>query len=337
MKAWELQPGGNGLDGLELVNRDDPEPGAGQVLVKIHATSINARDQSILAGQYRMGPITEPVIPLSDGAGEVIAVGENTTRFTKGDRVAGTFVQGWIDGAYRQEYRGRVLGVPMDGVLTEKMVLDENGLVHIPAHLSYEEAATLPCAGVTAWNALYRATPLIAGQWVLLIGTGGVSVFGLIFAKAAGARVIILSSSDEKLERARRLGADETLNYKSTPDWVEAVRGMTGGGGVHHVVEVGGGTLPQSIASVALGGQIHQIGFVAGREVPFNAPAFVGNFATLNSVLVGSKASFEDMNAAMVVNGLKPVVDRVFDFDDAHAAFEYQKSAAMFGKVVIKT
>lgn len=334
MKAWEVQPGASGLDDLKLVTRDDPAPGPGQVLVRVRATSINARDQAIMAGRYRMGALTRPTIMLSDGAGEVISVGDGVSQFAVGDRVAGTFVQGWVDGAYRPEYRGRAMGVPLDGTLTEMMVLDENGLVPIPDYLSFEEAATLPCAAVTAWNALFRSEPLIAGQWVLLIGTGGVSIFALQLAKAAGARVVILSSSDEKLERARGLGADETINYLTTPEWTDAVR-TASGSGVHHVVEVGGGTLPQSIASLALGGQVHQIGFVAGREVPFNAPAFVGNFATLNSVLVGSRASFEDMNAAMECSNIKPVVDKSFAFDEAHAAFEYQKSPSLFGKVVI--
>lgn len=187
---------------------------------------------------------------------------------------------------------------------------------------------------MTAWNALYRSQPLIAGQWVLLIGTGGVSIFALQLAKSAGARVIILSSSDAKLDRARGLGADAAINYKTTPDWSDAVRAASADG-VHHVVEVGGGTLPQFIAALALGGQIHQIGFVAGREAPFNAPAFVGNFARLNSVLVGSRASFEDMNAVMEGANIKPVVDKSFAFDNAQAAFEYQKSPDLFGKVVI--
>jgi NADPH:quinone reductase-like Zn-dependent oxidoreductase len=334
MKAWEVQPGAAVLDDLKLVTRDDPAPGPGQVLVRVRATSINARDQAIVAGRYRMGALTRPTIILSDGAGEVVSVGEGAGRFAIGERVAGCFVQGWVDGAYRPEYRGRAMGVPLDGTLAEMMVLDENGLVPIPDYLSYQEAATLPCAAVTAWNALYRSAPLIAGQWVLLIGTGGVSIIALQLAKAAGAPVIILSSSDAKLERARDLGADETINYKTTPDWVEAVRAASGDG-VHHVIEVGGGTLPQSIAALALGGQIHQIGFVAGREVPFNAPAFVGNFARLNSVLVGSRASFEDMLRAMTAAQIKPVVDKSFAFDDAHGAFEYQKSPALFGKVVI--
>jgi NADPH:quinone reductase-like Zn-dependent oxidoreductase len=333
MKAWEVQPGASGLEDLKLVERDDPEPGPGQVLVRVKATSINARDQAIIGGRYRMGAITRPTIILSDGAGEVVDVGDGVSQFAAGGRVAGTFVQGWVDGAYRAEYRGRAMGVPLDGTLAELMVLNESGLVPIPEYLSLEEAATLPCAAVTAWNALYRSQPLIAGQWVLLIGTGGVSLFGLLFAKAA-ARVIILSSSDAKLERARALGADQTINYMTTPDWADAVRAASEGG-VHHVLEVGGGTLPQSIQALALGGQIHQIGFVAGREVPLNAPAFVGAFARLNSVLVGSRASFEDMNLAMIAAKIKPVVDKSFAFDEAHAAFEYQKSTALFGKVVI--
>jgi NADPH:quinone reductase-like Zn-dependent oxidoreductase len=221
-------------------------------------------------------------------------------------------------------------------MLAEYAVLSENGVVKVPTAMSFEQAATLPCAAVTAWHALMARGRLEPGQWVLALGTGGVSVFALQIAKAAGARCILTSSSDEKLTRAKDMGADATINYKATPDWESAVLGITGGRGADHVIEVGGaGTLGKSVAAVATCGQIHQIGFLAGRETPFDLGAFVAKRAVLNGTFVGSRAMFEHMNAAFETNNVAPAVDRVFPFDEAREAFEYQRSAALFGKVVI--
>jgi NADPH:quinone reductase-like Zn-dependent oxidoreductase len=338
MRCYEIVPGKTGTDALRQAERPDAKPSAGEVAVRVRAASINARDFSILMGRYRSGPVTRPTIPLSDGAGEVVEIGAGVTRFKPGDKVAGIFCQTWIDGAFTPDMFAGTLGSPVDGMLADRAVLSQAGLVRVPSHLSFEEAATLPCAAVTAWNALVARGGLTAGQWVLALGTGGVSVFALQLAKAAGARVIITSSSDDKLARAKSLGADRTINYKSTPDWDKAVLDATGGGGVDHVVEVGGaGTLPRSLAAIRTGGQIHQIGFLAGRETPIDLSAIVGKRAIINGTFTGSRAMFEAMNAAIEASGLMPVVDKVFPFEQAVAAFGYQQSAGLFGKVVIAT
>jgi NADPH:quinone reductase-like Zn-dependent oxidoreductase len=228
------------------------------------------------------------------------------------------------------------LGAPLDGMLADYAILSQEGLVKFPVSMTFEQAATLPCAAVTAWNALMARGRLEPGQWVLALGTGGVSVFALQIAKAAGARCIVTSSSDEKLARARKMGADGTINYKATPDWHTEVIRLTGGRGADHVIEVGGaGTLAKSVASVATCGQIHQIGFLSGRETPFDLSAFVGKRAVLNGTFVGSRVMFERMNAGFEANGVVPAVDRVFPFEEARQAFEYQRSASLFGKVVI--
>ncbi len=336
MRAYELKPGASGLDALAQVERPDPKPGPGEVVVRMRAASLNARDQGVMSGRYRGGAIKRATIPLSDGAGEVIALGEGVTRFKIGERVTPTFQRGWLDGPHRRDYRGQTLGNPLDGTLAEQVAVHEINLVRVPDHLGFEEAACLPCAGVTAWHALFERTPLRAGQSVLLIGAGGVSIFGLQFAKLAGARAYIISSSDDKLERARKLGANGTVNYRTTAEWDVEIMKLTNGEGVDHVIEVGGATLPRSIAALATGGQIHLLGFVSGQQPTFRAPDFVMKYATLDSILVGSRAMFERMNAAISEAKTKPVIDRVFDFKDARAAYEYQASPALFGKVVIR-
>jgi NADPH:quinone reductase-like Zn-dependent oxidoreductase len=335
MRAYELATGATSLDALKLVERPDPKPGPREILVRVHAASLNARDQGVAHGRYRGGAVQRPTIPLSDGAGEVVALGDNATRFKPGERVMACFQRGWIDGPYKAEYRG-ALGSPHDGMLAELITSHENDLVRVPDHLSYEEAATLPCAAVTAWHALMERTPLLAGQSVLLIGTGGVSIFGLQFAKLAGARAYVVSSSDDKLARVRTLGADGTVNYRTTQEWDAEILKLTNGAGVDHVVEVGGATLPRSIAALALCGHIHAIGFVSGQQPTFSAPAFVSKYATLDGIMVGSRGMFERMNAAIATAKMKPVIDRVFDFKEARAAYEYQASPALFGKVVIR-
>jgi len=336
MRVWEIEPGSKSLDGLKRGERVDAKPGPGQVKVRVRAASLNARDQGVVRGVYRGGPMTRPTVPLSDGAGEVAEIGPGVRRVAVGDKVCGIFCQGWIDGTFAPEMGETTLGSPLDGMLAEYAMLREDGVVKFPAHLSFEQAATLPCAAVTAWNGLMARGRLEAGQWVLALGTGGVSVFALQIAKAAGARCIITSSSDDKLSRATKMGADAVVNYKTTPDWEKEVLRITGGHGADHVIEVGGaGTLAKSVAAVATCGQIHQIGFLSGRETPFDLSAFVGKRAVLNGTFVGSRAMFEHMNAAFDTNKVVPVVDKVFPFDKARQAYEYQRSASLFGKVVI--
>jgi len=334
MKVYEIKQGSTDYDGLQMVERERPEPGPGQVLVRVRATSLNYRDLAVVTGQYFGGSVQRDTIPLSDGAGEVVAVGDGVDRFAAGDRVAGTFFQVWVDGLPPAELGA--LGSPLDGMLAEYVVLDQHGLVRLPDSLSFEEGATLPCAGVTAWNALMVHDHVTPGDTVLLLGTGGVSIFGLQFARMNGARVIITSSSDEKLERARALGADAGINYRTTPDWDQAVLELTGGRGADHIVEVGGaGTLAKSFASVAFEGQVSLIGVLSGHEGDTNPHGLMFRAARLQGIFVGNRRMFEDMNRAIAANGMQPVIDRVFPFDEAPAAFAYLRDAAHFGKVVI--
>lgn len=335
MKAYEVKPGAASLADLIAVERPEPKASAGEVVIRVRAASLNARDQGIVAGRYRFGAATKPTVPLSDGAGEIIAVGAGVTRFKVGDRVMHTFRRGWIDGPYHPDHVGESMGLPLDGMLAEQVLADAADCVRVPDHLSYEEAACLPCAGVTAWHALMEKKALLPGDTVLLIGTGGVAIFGLQFAKLTGARAIVVSSSDAKLERATTLGADGGVNYKTHADWDKEVMRLTGGRGVDHVVEVGGATLPKSIGALATGGYIHAIGFVAGPQPTFSASDFVRRDGHLDGIMVGSRAMFERMNAAISVAKMKPVIDKVFTFAQARLAYEYQRSPDLFGKVVI--
>jgi NADPH:quinone reductase-like Zn-dependent oxidoreductase len=333
-RQYQLQRSGNGY---ELVKKEVPTPAAGpnEVLVRVRAASLNRRDIFMLRGQYP-GADASHRIPLSDGAGEVIAVGPGASRFKVGDRVAGTFFERWVSGRFGPQAQGTARGGESSGMLSEIIVTHEDGLVPIPAHLSFEEAATLPCAGVTAWTALFRHSTLEPGQFVLLEGTGGVSIFGLQFAAAAGAKPIITSSSDEKLARAKELGAFGTVNYRTNPDWEKNVRELTGGAGVAHVLEVGGqDTLPKALASLAFEGHIALIGGLTGfgGEVPVGA--IMGRGAKVSGIYVGSREDFEAMNAFITKHKLKPVVDKVFSFDDAPAAFDLMENGSFFGKIVI--
>lgn len=336
-KEYRL-PKYTGLSNLTLSTvKEIPQPGPGQVLVKVHAVSLNYRDLLVAKGQYGLG-VKENVVPCSDGAGEVIATGDQVTEFKVGDRVAGTFNQDHVAGDIANKYHS-VLGGTADGTLAEYILLAEHGLVHIPAHLSYEEASTLPCAAVTAWNALYGGSkPLLPGQTVLLQGSGGVSIFGLQIAVAGGARTIVTSSSDAKLEHAKKLGATYTINYKTTPNWEEEVLKLTNGQGVDHILEVGGpGTLGRSLTSIAPGGAITCIGFVAGGEESKNIPTLLlMKQATMRGIVVGSRVLFQELNNSLEANNIKPIVDKVFPFEKALEAFEYLESQKHFGKVVIK-
>lgn len=334
MKKYEFVAGCTDISGLKLTEADTPEPGAGEVLVQMKAASLNYRDHAIMAGKYLGGALQRDTVALSDGAGEVIAVGDGVTRFSIGDRVCPTFFQGWIDGPL-DPMTMPALASPADGVLTEYGVFSEQGLVSVPEHLSWEEAATLPCAALTAWNALYYSGRVRAGQSVLALGTGGVSVFALQFAKMAGAQVVITSSSDEKLEKARALGADHLINYRDNPDWEQAVVELTGG--VDHVVEVGGvGTLAKSMQAVGYEGQVALIGVLAGREGDTNPHVLMLKNAAVRGVFVGSRRMFEDMNRAISVNAIRPVIDKVFGFDEVADAFSHQWHGKHFGKVVIR-
>ncbi len=337
MRAYELAAGSSSIDGLRRCERPDPEPGPTQILVRIQAVSLNYRDLMIARGHYAGGALASNVIPLSDGAGKIIAAGSAVTRFRIGERVAGTFFRNWIDGAPPRAPLIALGAPPADGVLAEYAVFDEQDAVAIPAHLSAEAAATLPCAAVTAWRALVDLGRVAPGETVLLIGTGGVSIFALQFARLAGARVLVTSSSDEKLERARSLGADGCINYRTSPDWEREVMKLTDGRGVDHVVEVGGsGTLSRSIASVAVGGRIALIGVLTGVGAAGSPYGLLGRQASIHGVFVGSRGHFERMNAAIAVNRLEPIVDRTFGFDEAPAAYRHLESGAHFGKVVLR-
>lgn len=332
MKAYELQKSGG-----EWVRVERPEPrvGPGQALVRIRAVSLNYRDLLLSRGRYP-GTLPLPLIPTSDGAGEVVAVGEGVTRVKKGDRVAPTFFQTWTDGERTPEKVARALGGSIDGVLAEYVAVDAEGLVHLPESLSFEEGATLPCAAVTAWNALVPQGGLKPGQTVLAQGTGGVSIFGLQFARILGARCIITSSQDEKLERARALGADGTVNYKKHPDWEEKVLELTGGTGVDHVLEVvGAEALPKSVRATRPGGHIALIGLLSGAPAKPDPALAEPKKLRIVGTYVGSRAMFEDMNRAMAQHRVKPVIDRTFSFDEAPEALRYLEAGAHFGKVVI--
>ncbi|MGA9523193.1 MAG: NAD(P)-dependent alcohol dehydrogenase [Myxococcaceae bacterium] len=334
MRAYEYRQ--FGLENLVLVEREEPKPGPHQVVVKFHAASLNYRDVLFYKGSYN--PRAKfPVIPLSDGAGVVSHVGEGVTRWKVGDRVCPIFAQGWLEGAPTAEKNRTALGAgELDGVLREAGTFHESGLVRVPEHLSFEEAATLPCAAVTAWNALVESGRLRAGDEVLTLGTGGVSIFALQFAKLHGARVLITSSRDEKLERARALGADEGINYASTPDWDKEVLRLTHKRGVDHVVEVGGaGTLPRSVKSVRVGGHVAVIGVLASGS-GFDPTSVLMRNVRMQGIFVGSRQMFEDMNRAIEINRLKPVVDRVFPFEEAREALRYMESGSHFGKIVIR-
>jgi NADPH:quinone reductase-like Zn-dependent oxidoreductase len=340
MKSYHIHLGA-GITGLRVKEHDMPVPGPHEVLVRVRACSLSFRELMILILGYYPLPVRPDVIPVSDGAGEVIAVGEGVTRAKVGDRVVGAVFPRWIDGPFAWEYAAQ-LGGSLDGMLTEVAVLSEEALIHIPDHLSFEEAATLPIAAVTAWNALTGSRPLQAGDTVLTLGSGGVSLFALQIAKLFGARVIVTTSSEEKAHRLKALGADEVLNYRTTPDWHVAVRELTGGQGVDQVIEVGGpGTIVQSISATRYSGEIALIGSLARDASMSETSAFavlrsaIAGVVTLRSIAAGSRAQFLALNRTIALHRLKPVIDRVFPFDEAQAAYQYYQEVHPFGKVII--
>jgi NADPH:quinone reductase-like Zn-dependent oxidoreductase len=337
-RQYQFTPGADGR-AYELSLRQVPRPEVGphDVLVRIRANSLNGGyDLEMLNASPEQRPELAGGIPLADGAGEVVEIGAEVTRFRVGDRVAGIFMPAWIDGKHTADVFASSRGGNAGGMLSEMIVSNEEGLVAIPEHLSYEEAATLPTAGVVAWVGLFKHERVLPDEYVLLEGTGGVSTFGLIFAVAAGARPIITSSSDEKLERAAELGAVGTVNYRTNPEWQAAVRAMTGGVGVHHVLEVGGKeTLNKAFETLALDGHIALIGTLSGfpEQIPLG-PVF-RNVAHLSALYVGSRADFENMNRFISEHEIRPLVDRVFDFENAKAAFDLMANGSYMGKIVI--
>ncbi len=335
MRALQLTDG-VGLDHLQVVEAPDPKPGPSEVLVRMRAVSLNYRDLLMVNGIYgRETPL--PLTPFSDGCGVVEAVGSKVTRFKLGDRVATMFFQNWIAGKPTPEGLASALGIPIPGAGRELAAFHEDGLSKVPDFLTDHQVATLPCAALTAWRALFEDARLQPGDRVLLQGTGGVSIFGLQFAKAAGYRTIITSSNDAKLERARTLGADQGINYKQTPEWGRAARQLTGGRGVEFVMEVGGaGTLTQSLRAIGLGGHIAIIGVLGGAAEPLQIGSMIGTGAKLQGVMVGSRVMFEAMCRAIETHRIEPVVDKTFPFTEAVAAFEAMRAGQHFGKIVLE-
>ncbi len=328
MRALEIRE--FGLDKLAVVERETPSPGKGEVLVRVHAWSLNYRDVMVVRGLYNP-KMKLPATPFSDGAGEVLKVGEGVTRLSPGDRVMSVFMPKWISGQPTEEAHRSALGAGGVGVAAEELVIEEDAIVKVPDYLSFDEAATLPCAGVTAWHALISEGHLRPEETVLIQGSGGVSVFALQFAKLMKSRVIAMSSKPEKMERLKAMGAEEVLNYVEEPDWQKLVRG------VDHIVEVGGkDTLPKSLRAVRPGGIVHLIGVLSGRgEIDFT-PIFMRNIR-LQGIFVGSREMAEDMLRAMEAHQVRPVIDRVFDFGEASEALRYMESGAHFGKIVLRS
>lgn len=335
MSAQALRLHAFGLDHLQLEPLALPPLGPTDVHVRFHAASLNYRDLMIVLGTYNP-KLEMPRIPGSDAAGEVLAVGSSVTAFQPGDRVTSLFFQTWHDGEIEPSTGKFSLGGPIDGVFSTERILPEGGLLRMPEAFTYEQAATLPCAALTAWNALVEKGHLRAGQTVLVLGTGGVSLFALQIAKAHGARVILTSSSDEKLQRAKALGADDLINYRTNPNWDFEVFGLTGKQGADHVVEVGGaGTLPQSLKAVRPGGHVHLIGVLSGKGATIDPTPILAKSIYLNGVYVGSRAMFQRMNAFLTEHNITPVIDHTYPLADFCTAFDHMQHGNHFGKIVL--
>jgi len=334
MRAWEIQ--GFSIEQLVLVERPDPEPGPGQVVVRVRAASLNYRDLMMVQGRYNPRQAL-PLVPLSDAVGEVLAVGPGVERVRPGQRVVGAFAQGWVSGEPSREAMRTTLGGPRDGTLAEQVLLDEAGVVPVPEALDDGVAATLPCAGVTAWNAVFRVGRVRPGDCVVVLGTGGVSTFALLLARLAGARVVVTSSSAAKLERAAALGAWRTVDYRAEPEWDRRVRDLTGGAGADLVVEVGGaGTLARSLAALRPGGAAAVIGVLAGHASELDVRPILMRRLRVEGVLVGSRRDLEALVAAAALHRLSPPVDRVFSFEEAPEAFRELERGRHFGKLVLR-
>ena len=335
MEAYRIERFGS-VDGIMLRSSEDPRPGLKEILMRVRASSLNYRDLMVLKGGGR-GPTKVGVVPLSDGAGEVDAIGEGVTRVKIGDRIAGCFHPRWFGGPIKPDYLTDRLGANIDGVLAGYAIFNEEAVVPLPSHLSFEEAATLPCAAVTAWVALTGHRRVTAGDTVLTQGSGGVSVFALQFARVLGARVIATTSTAEKAERLKAVGASEVINYTETADWDEKARELTEGRGVDCVVEIGGpGTIAMSLGALAVGGHVSLIGAsLSPSGAGLDPLLLTGRGITVGSISVGSRADFETMNRAITMHRLRPVVDRTFPFAEAKAAYRHFEGRGHFGKVVI--
>ncbi len=337
MRAYHLEDTAT-VKKLILQQHSIPEPGPTEVLVRMHAVSLNRRDTYILNGVYPL-PSVPGVIPLSDGAGEVVATGEAVQKFAIGDHVAGSYFARWVDGPFSRELGRHQLGCTLPGMLTEYALLEEESLVHVPPHLSWEEAATLPCAGLTAWNALTGGGPITPGQTVLTIGTGGVALFALQFAKMLGAKVIAITSCPEKAARLIELGADDVINRHTIPNWPPAVRALTNGQGIDHIIETGGAdTIEQSLQVTALNANVALVSVlgIQKKMITIDPIILAGNLVTMRRLFVGHRTGLEAMIRAMAVHLLHPVIDRVFPFEEAAQAYEYFATGCLMGKVVIK-
>lgn len=337
MKAYIVSNSAEQEDLWQLKEHPDPEVKPGEVLIQVKATSLNYRDLLVAKNKYG-SPAAGAVIPLSDGAGEVVAIGPGVTKWKIGDRVVGSFFKHWLSGSFKSVYLDAALGGSASGMLAQYVTLPASSVVHIPDHLSFEEASTLPCAALTAWNALMETGPrLTPGSSVLTLGTGGVSIFALQFARAAGLEVLSTTSSEEKGKRLLTLGAREVVNYRSQPDWEKEVLSLTDNLGVDHVIEVGGaGTLSRSMTAVAAGGAISLIGVLTGSDGLVNPLPLLGKSVRLQGIYVGSVAMFESMNATIERHEIRPVIDHVFAFSDAPAALKSLESAQHVGKIVIR-
>ncbi|MBV9266368.1 MAG: NAD(P)-dependent alcohol dehydrogenase [Acidobacteriaceae bacterium] len=334
MKSFEIRE--FGIDNLVLAETEKPRPRPFEVLVRMTAASLNFRDHMVVAGAYNP-KLKRPMTPLCDGVGIVEEIGAEVVRWKKGDRVTATFMQKWVEGPVSREKAGSALGGAIQGIAREYAVFHEEGLVRPPDHLTDEEAATLPCAAVTAWHALFEHTPPVPGETVLLQGTGGVSIFALQFARAAGLRAITTSSSESKIERLKQLGASETINYKQSPDWEQQARTLTAGMGVDHVIEVGGSdTLPKSLRAVKMGGAVSVIGGLSGLEPSVSPTQILMNGIRVQGIYVGSRLMFERMNRAIEFHRIKPIIDRTFPWTELTEALRYMQKQQHFGKICLR-